>query len=83
MAIQLIWSALAQLVIAAMIIGASKAHSAEIKVLAGAAIREGYLELIPSFEKTSGHKVTTIWDGTENIIKRINGGEVADMRWPI
>jgi molybdate transport system substrate-binding protein len=79
MAIQLIWSALAQLVIAAMIIGASKAHSAEIKVLAGAAIREGYLELIPSFEKTSGHKVTTIWDGTENIITRINGGEVADI----
>jgi molybdate transport system substrate-binding protein len=62
-----------------MIIGASKAHAAEIKVIAGAAVREAYLELIPSFEKSSGHKVTTIWDGTENIIKRINGGEVADI----
>jgi len=79
MAIRLIRSALAQLVIAAMIIGASKAHAAEIKVIAGAAVREAYLELIPSFEKSSGHKVTTIWDGTENIIKRINGGEVADI----
>ncbi len=48
-------------------------------MIAGAAIREAYLELLPSFEKSSGHKVTTIWDGTENIIKRINGGEVADI----
>ena len=79
MANQLIRSALAQLVIAAMIIGASKAHAAEIKVIAGAAVREAYLELVPNFEKSSGHKVTTIWDGTENIIKRINDGEVADI----
>ena len=64
MAIRLIRSALAQLVIAAMIIGASKAHGAEIKMIAGAAIREAYLELLPSFEKSSGHKVTTIWERT-------------------
>jgi molybdate transport system substrate-binding protein len=79
MAIQLIRSALAQLALAAMIIGANRAHADEIKVISSAAVREAYLELVPSFEKSSGHKVTTIWDGTENIIKRINGGEVVDI----
>ena len=51
MTIQLIRSALAQLILAAMIIGASQAQGAEIKVIAGGAVREGYLELVPSFEE--------------------------------
>jgi molybdate transport system substrate-binding protein len=79
MAIQSIGWALANFVAAAMVIGMNTTHAAEIKVLGSAAVKEAYLDLVPAFEKSSGHRVTTIWDGTENITKRINGGEVVDI----
>ena len=79
MAIQSIGWALANFVAAAMVIGMNTAHAAEIKVLGSVAVKEAYLDLVPAFEKSSGHRVTTIWDGTENITKRINGGEVVDI----
>ena len=64
-------SALTKFVAAAMVIGTTTAHAAEIKVIASAAVKEVVLDLIPAFEKSSGHKVTTIWAGTEAITKRI------------
>ena len=47
------------------------AHAAEIKILASAAIRDAYLELLPQFEKATGNKVTAEWSGTPDIQKRI------------
>ena len=79
MTIQSIGSVLAKFVAAAMLIGMNTAHAAEIKVIGSAAVKELYLDLVPAFEKSTGHKVTTIWDGTENITKRIGGGEVVDI----
>jgi molybdate transport system substrate-binding protein len=55
------------------------ALGAEITVIASNAAKEAVLELIPAFEKSSGHKVTMIWAGTEAITKRISGGEVVDV----
>jgi len=72
-------SVLTTLVAGAMLIGATTAHAAEIKVIASAAVKEAVIELIPAFEKASGHKVTMIWAGTEAITKRISGGEVVDI----
>jgi len=72
-------SALTRCVVAAMMIGTTTAHAAEIKVIASAAVKDAVLDLIPAFEKSSGHKVTTIWAGTEAITKRISGGEVVDI----
>jgi len=74
-----ILSAVTTFVAAAMVIGATTADAAEIKLIASAAIKEVVLDLIPAFEKSSGHKVTTIWAGTEAITKRISGGEVVDI----
>jgi len=62
-----------------MVIGTTTAHAAEIKVIASAAVKEIVLDVIPAFEKSSGHKVTAIWAGTEAITKRISGGEVVDI----
>jgi molybdate transport system substrate-binding protein len=59
--------------------GTGMTSAAEIKVMASAAIREAYLELVPAFEKQSGHKVVTIWSGTTEVSRRIGGGEVADL----
>jgi molybdate transport system substrate-binding protein len=72
-------SALTKFVAAAVVIGATTAHAAEIKVIASAAVKEVILDLIPAFEKSSGHKVTPIWAGTAAITKRISGGEVVDI----
>jgi molybdate transport system substrate-binding protein len=51
----------------------------EIKVLSSLATREAYLELVPQFEASSGHKVTTTWAGTADILKRIGGSEIYDI----
>jgi len=66
------------LLVAAMI-SIDAAQAAEVKVMAANAVKEAYLELVSSFEKSTGHKVTTIWGGTEGVTKRISGGEVVDI----
>ena len=55
------------------------AHAAEIKVLSTQAIEGAYRELVPQFEKASGHKVTTIFTGTVDAQKRIAAGETYDL----
>lgn len=57
----------------------SRAESAEIRVLSSAAVKEAYVELAPVFEKSTGHKLSTVWDGTANILKRLRAGEMFDL----
>jgi len=58
---------------------APAAGAGEIKVIASNAVREPYRELMPIFEKETAHKVTVDWGGTVDIVKRVAGGEVADV----
>jgi molybdate transport system substrate-binding protein len=55
------------------------ASAAEIKVLAPGATKEVYLDLVPQFEQSSGHKVMTTWSGTADIKKRMAADEVYDV----
>jgi molybdate transport system substrate-binding protein len=55
------------------------AHAAEIKVLSTQAVEGAYRELVPLFEKASGHKVTTTFTGTLDAQKRIAAGELYDL----
>jgi molybdate transport system substrate-binding protein len=55
------------------------AGAVEIKVLSTQAPEEAYRELVPQFEKASGHKVTTIFTGTLDLQKRIGAGEMYDL----
>lgn len=64
---------------AAFLLFPSVAQSVEIKLLASGAIKDAYLELLPNFEKTTGHKVTAAWSSTTDIQKRVTAGEVADL----
>jgi molybdate transport system substrate-binding protein len=64
---------------AALLAAASTANGAEIKMIASNAVKEPYLHLIPQFEKASGHHVAVDWVGTGDIVRRIGGGEVADI----
>src|SRR5262245_18738515 len=56
-----------------------KTMTSEIRVLSSIATKEAYLVLVPEFERASGHKVTTAWAGTVEIMKRIPAGEVHDL----
>jgi molybdate transport system substrate-binding protein len=51
----------------------------EISVLSSIATREAYRELVPQFERASGHKVATTWAGTVDIMKRMAAGERYDL----
>jgi molybdate transport system substrate-binding protein len=70
---------LAGLVAAALGFGTGAVHAAEVKVMAANALKEAYVELVAEFERTSGHKVTTTWGGTEGIARRVGDGEVVDV----
>ncbi len=55
------------------------AQCAEITVLAPGAMKEIVTELLPTFQKASGHKVALTWSGTAKIKQKIAGGETYDL----
>jgi molybdate transport system substrate-binding protein len=55
------------------------ATAAEIKVIGSPGLREAYTDLLPGFEKATGHHAVTTWGGVNEIAKRVAGGEVADV----
>jgi len=52
---------------------------AEIKVMLSAAFKEAYLELVPQFERASGHKVESLWVPSVQMMNRLKGGEAVDL----
>jgi molybdate transport system substrate-binding protein len=54
-------------------------RAAEIKVLSTQATEQAYRELVPQFEKESGHKISTVFTGTLDVQKRIAAGETYDL----
>lgn len=57
----------------------SVAHAADVTVLAVNAMKEPLLGLVATFEKTSAHKVSVVWGGTEAITKKVSEGAPADI----
>src|SRR5262249_12088091 len=55
------------------------ANAADIRVVSTQATEEAYKELVPQFERTSGHKVTTVFTGTLDLQRRIAAGESYDL----
>jgi molybdate transport system substrate-binding protein len=58
---------------------AGAAGAAEISVMSSNAFRAAYSQLVPEFEKASGHKVVTIFAGGVDVAKRIGAGETVDL----
>lgn len=56
-----------------------RVDAAQITVLSSNGVREAVTELIPQFEKATGHRVLVVWDGSLNIRKRIGSGEMVDL----
>jgi molybdate transport system substrate-binding protein len=69
----------AALLAVAVVLLPDPARSAEIKVIAANAIKDGYTELVDGFQRSTGHKVVTTWTGTVNATRRVNDGEVFDL----
>jgi molybdate transport system substrate-binding protein len=67
------------LIATGLLMSSGTAQAAEIKVLSTQATEQAYRELVPQFERASGHKVTTIFTGTLDLQKRIAAGESYDM----
>jgi len=65
--------------IAAALLISGVAEAADIKVLSTQATEEAYKELVAQFEKSSGHKVSTIFTGTLDVQKRLAAGETYDL----
>jgi len=64
---------------ASFLLFAGMVHADEIRVLSTQATEEAYRELVPQFEKASGHKVTTVFTGTLDANKRLAAGETYDL----
>jgi len=51
----------------------------EIKVMLSLAFKEAYLELVPQFERATGHRVSTSWVGSVQMMSRLKDGEAVDL----
>src|SRR5215212_275117 len=54
-------------------------EAAEVKILTAGAIKAVVLELVPEFEKETGHKAVIDNDTAGGLAKRIEGGEAFDL----
>ena len=61
------------------VIGVSMGNAADIKVLSAGALEPAFNELLPQFEKSSGHKVTIIYETVGAIMSRLQKDEAADV----
>ena len=67
------------LVLAMLLVANVAAGAAEIKALITTAMHAAIVELLPPFERTSGHKVTVSYDPSGGLAQRLRKGEFADM----
>ena len=58
---------------------AASAQAAEVKVLAVGALTGAFKELIPQFERASGHKLIVQYQATPVLLKQIEAGEPFDL----
>ena len=55
------------------------ANAAEVKVMAGAGMRGAFGEVVPQFERATGHKIVVQYGGGGALRKQIEAGEAFDL----
>ena len=63
----------------ALLTTAGGAGAAEIKALISTAVADAMAELVPQFERASGHTLRISYGPTGGLAKRLIGGEAADL----
>jgi molybdate transport system substrate-binding protein len=64
---------------AALLLCAITAHADEIRLVASNAVKKLVHELIPAYEKASGHRVQVTWGGTPDITRLTEEGGAFDL----
>jgi molybdate transport system substrate-binding protein len=67
------------MVVMGMSLAATSAQSAEIIVFSTISAKEALIELVPEFERASGHKVNITYAGGSGLSKQILGGKLGDL----
>jgi molybdate transport system substrate-binding protein len=67
------------LAVLCLLAGLGTATAADLKLLTAGAFKPAALELVPEFEKRTGHKVTIENDTAGNVGKRVGSGEYFDV----
>jgi molybdate transport system substrate-binding protein len=62
-----------------MTVAPSIALSSDLRVLSGSGVQPVLNEIIPQFERTSGHRVSIVFGTVGEMADRVQKGEVADM----
>lgn len=62
-----------------MLLQVSSVHANDITVIASTGMSTLFKQMIPAFERSSGHKVLISYDTSNIILGRINAGETGDM----
>lgn len=62
-----------------MSLGANKTQGVQIVVFSTISAKEALIELVPEFERASGHKVNMTYAGGSDLFKRILGGMQGDL----
>jgi molybdate transport system substrate-binding protein len=65
--------------IVACLLATNLVHSAELKVLSPRAMKPALSDLIPQFERSSGHRVTISYSSTSVLVTEIQDGKLADL----
>jgi molybdate transport system substrate-binding protein len=67
------------LVLLLMAVAPSVALSSDVRVLSGSGVQPAMNEIVPQFERTSGHRVSMVYSTVGEMAGRVQNGEVADM----
>jgi molybdate transport system substrate-binding protein len=63
----------------ALLTTAGSAGAAEIRALISTAVEAAMAELVPQFERASGHKLRIVYGPSGGVAKRLTDGEAADL----
>jgi molybdate transport system substrate-binding protein len=55
------------------------AHAAEIRVLSSNGVHSVMVEMVPAFERATGHKISIDYNTANQVVDRIKAGESADL----
>ena len=62
-----------------LVVSCASAQAAEVKILTTGAMKAVVLELVPQFEKETGHRAIVDNDTAGGVTRRIEGGEAVDV----
>src|SRR4030081_2786597 len=67
------------LVLLLMAVAPSVALSSDLRVLSGSGVQPVMNEIVPQFERTSGHRVSIVYGTVGEMAGRVQNGEAADV----